>query len=134
MGDVLKVWALQSFFGGGFLKGEVGIVFQDQHTNDGSVLVTIKRNIKGKHMLDKSYEVYPEQTKLIQHATSETKQSMKDFKKLQQDIRTHEHNQQMAGKRETHLGYAYAPEFYIDSETFTIKLDKEALEYPEAFI
>jgi len=59
-GDKVRVYSLQSFHGGGFINGRLGIVFQDQLPK-GSVLVSVERNNK----LDKSYEVYPEQLRRI---------------------------------------------------------------------
>ena len=69
-GDVVKVWSLQSFFGGGFLNGVEGIVSQDQHYDD-SVLVSVSRKIKGKRQIDPSYEVYPAQLELVARAKPE---------------------------------------------------------------
>lgn len=64
-GDLVEVYSLQSFHGGGFLNGELGIVSQDQRCG-GSVLVTVKRkNEKGDLFVDTSYEVYPEQLKKV---------------------------------------------------------------------
>ena len=62
-GDVVKVWSLQSFHGGGFINGEEGIVSQNQ-TGD-SVLVAIKRKIDSTYKIDPSYEVYEQQLKLV---------------------------------------------------------------------
>ncbi len=61
-GDVVKVWSLQSFFGGGFLKGEKAIVRQNQ-TGD-SVIICVVRNIEGEYKVDTSYEVYDKQLEL----------------------------------------------------------------------
>jgi len=63
-GDQVKVYSLQSFFDGGFINGNVGIVSQDQI--GGSVLVSVERKIKGVYKIDPSYEVYPEQLKLLE--------------------------------------------------------------------
>jgi len=133
MGDVVKVWSLQSFSDGGFLKGATAIVTQDQHTDASSVLLTVKRKIKGECMLDQSYEVYTQQTELVSSATPESKENMKWFKELQSKIRTHEHDKQMNGDREDFLTYSHAREFYIGEDNL-IHLDQELLEYPEAFI
>ena len=62
-GDVVKVWSLQSFSGGGFINGEEGIVSQNQ-TGD-SVLVAVKRKIDSEYKIDPFYEVYEQQLKLI---------------------------------------------------------------------
>ena len=62
-GDVVKVWSLQSFSGGGFLDGVEAIVSQDQIGR--SVLVAVERNIGGRVKVDPSYEVYPRQLELI---------------------------------------------------------------------
>lgn len=67
-GDVVKVWSLQSFDGGGFLKGKEGVVFQDQLPGEDSVLVTVKRRIDGQNKIDPNYEVYAEQLKLVRKA------------------------------------------------------------------
>lgn len=63
-GDVVKVWSLQSFSDGGFINGREGIVSQDQG-NGTSVLVAVERKINGKNKIDPSYEVYPQQLKLV---------------------------------------------------------------------
>ena len=68
-GDVVKVWSLQSFFGGGFLKGEKAIVRQNQ-TGD-SVIVCVVRKIEGEYKVDTSYEVYDKQLELVTHDTEE---------------------------------------------------------------
>ena len=61
-GEKVKVWSLQSWQGGGFLKGKKAIVHQDQRGS--SVLIEVKRrNKQGKDELDKSYEVYAKQLK-----------------------------------------------------------------------
>lgn len=62
-GDVVKVWSLQSFHGGGFLKGKQGIVKQDQIGD--SVLVSVERNFGGEYRVDPSYEVYAKQLELV---------------------------------------------------------------------
>ena len=66
-GDVVKVYSLQSFFGGGFINGTEGVVSQDQLFH-GSVLVSIKRKSKGEEGIDPSYEVYPQQLEFVCHA------------------------------------------------------------------
>ncbi len=63
-GDKVKVYSLQSFFDGGFINGTEGAVKQDQ-LDGGSVLVSVKRKIDGEYKIDSSYEVYPEQLRLI---------------------------------------------------------------------
>ena len=83
-GDVVKVYSLQSFFDGGFLKGEEGIVYQDQLPND-SVLVTVKRLIDGKRRVDPSYEVYQEQLRLVGKATKK-KQLLDKFDELLREL------------------------------------------------
>ena len=62
-GDVVRVWSLQSFFYGGFIHGTEGIVSQDQR--GGSVLVAVERQIKDRYEIDPSYEVYPQQIRLV---------------------------------------------------------------------
>lgn len=56
-GEKVRVYSLQSFFGGGFIKGQVGTVKQDQH-GGASVLIALRGR-------EQSYEVYPEQLRLI---------------------------------------------------------------------
>jgi len=63
-GDRVKVWSLQSWNDGGFLKGADAIVVQNQVGS--SVLLAVVRNIKGTYKLDKSYEVYAEQCVLVE--------------------------------------------------------------------
>lgn len=67
-GDRVKVWSLQSFSGGGFLEGEPAIVKQSQ-MEGGSVMIAVVRNFQGEYKLDKSYEVYAEQLKLMPSTT-----------------------------------------------------------------
>ena len=62
-GDKVKVWSLQSFMGGGFLKGAEAVVYQDQLGD--SVLISVERNMKGEVKIDPHYEVYAEQLQLI---------------------------------------------------------------------
>lgn len=62
-GDVVKVWSLQSFHGGGFIEGTEGVVKQDQMGK--SVLVAVPRAIDGKMKVDPSYEVYEQQLELV---------------------------------------------------------------------
>lgn len=72
-GDVVRVWSLQSFHGGGFLNGEKAIVRQDQMVEGSSVLLIVERNSgspDGKMIIDGSYEVYREQCKLLKNKTS----------------------------------------------------------------
>ena len=63
-GDRVKVFSLQSFHHGGFLNGTFGTVTQDQG-DGGSVIVSVRRKIKGEYKIDRSYEVYPEQLRLV---------------------------------------------------------------------
>ena len=67
-GDLVKVWSLQSFHGGGFLNGVDAVVKQDQLPNS-SVIVAVERNINGKRKLDPSYEVYPQQLRRVHRPT-----------------------------------------------------------------
>jgi hypothetical protein len=63
-GELVKVWSLQSFFGGGFLNGETAEVRQDQ--NGDSVILRVKRKGNdGEYFIDESYEVYRRQCKRI---------------------------------------------------------------------
>ena len=58
-GQLVKVWSLQSFHGGGFLNGAEAVVRQDQVGD--SVILAVVRNMDGTYKLDKSYEVYAKQ-------------------------------------------------------------------------
>lgn len=62
-GDIVKVWSLQSFYYGGFLKGKEGVVYQDQ--TGSSVLVSVERNFNGEYRIDPAYEVYSKQLELV---------------------------------------------------------------------
>jgi len=62
-GDVVKVWSLQSFHGGGFLEGVEGVVKQNQIGS--SVIVAVPRKIDGKMQVDPSYEVYEQQLEFV---------------------------------------------------------------------
>lgn len=143
-GDVVKVWSLQSFNGGGFLDGETAIVRQDQGASARSVLLIVTRNLKTsinrdrwKHSLhyalDTSYEVYDKQIELIKKTDDANTEMVKEFLDLNQKIRTYEHTQLMKQNIHNCTPYHYAPEFYID-ENNMIQLDKNLLEFPEAFI
>jgi hypothetical protein len=85
-GDVVKVYSLQSFSYGGFLNGEEGIVSQDQHGEQGSVLVAVKRNFDGVYKIDPSYEVYPEQLRKVNVKKPEEKVIL-EFSKLIERIK-----------------------------------------------
>ena len=61
-GDIVKVWSLQSFFEGGFIKGRKATVMQDQIGS--SIIVAVKRKINGKMVIDPSYEVYAKQARM----------------------------------------------------------------------
>lgn len=91
-GDVVKVWSLQSFDGGGFLEGEEGVVFQDQSVG-GSVFVTVKRRFDGEDKIDPDYEVYSEQLRLVHKASershiefSKSIGLINDFSKLNKSL------------------------------------------------
>lgn len=74
-GDIVKVWSLQSFFGGGFVKGTEGVVSQDQI--GASVLVAVKRKMCGEDKIDPNYEVYDKQLELIHRP--ECKSTINEF-------------------------------------------------------
>ena len=62
-GDRVKVWSLQSFNHGGFLKGEPAFVKYDQDGD--SVILCVVRRIDGEYKVDTSYEVYDRQCELL---------------------------------------------------------------------
>jgi hypothetical protein len=136
-GDIVKVWSLQSFHGGGFLDGEKAIVRQDQ--TGSSVLLIVRRNLnlnglfEKNHHLDTSYEVYGKQVELVQKATLERREMVESFLKINQEIRTREQQQRMKKGDDKITPYHYAPEFYIDDDMI-IQIDKDLLEFPELFI
>lgn len=68
-GDVVKVYSLQSFHGGGFIDGTEGVVKQDQIGR--SVLVTVERKFHGSYAIDPHYEVYAEQLRFVRHKREE---------------------------------------------------------------
>lgn len=68
-GDIVKVWSLQSFHGGGFLKGVEGIVAQNYNPGD-SVFVSVERKIDGVVKVDPHYEVYEQQLELVHRPKS----------------------------------------------------------------
>lgn len=81
MGDRVLVWSLQSFYYGGFLKGEPAFVKQDQ--NGDSVILCLVRNFNGDYKIDESYEVYREQTvKIDKHQWG----ACKELSKLRKDM------------------------------------------------
>ncbi len=63
-GDRVKVFSLQSFSSGGFINGTYGTVTQDQGEG-GSVIVSVRRKIEGEYKIDRYYEVYPEQLRMV---------------------------------------------------------------------
>lgn len=131
-GDIVKVWSLQSFHHGGFLKGVTAIVRQNQHDGS-SILLIVPRKISGIRMLDTSYEVYEQQIKLIEKTNDMRTENINWFLDLNSQIRSHEHLKLMSMGIMEHTGYNYAPEFFFNDTTF-IELDKDKLQYPEAFI
>lgn len=70
-GDNVKVYSMQSFKGGGFLNGVDGVVSRDQ-MEGGSVLVSVMRVMRdtrgSANYIDPSYEVYPQQLRLLVRA------------------------------------------------------------------
>lgn len=145
-GDIVKVWSMQSFFGGGFLNGRIAIVRQDQ-MDDGSVLLIVARKVgykslntafKGMTILDTAYEVYTQQTEFVKSATEEDCVAVKEFLTLNQKIRSYEFQlileKKENGNKHNATAYHYAPEFFIDETDFQIKMNKELLLYPELFI
>lgn len=71
-GDIVRVWNLQSFYGGGFLDGVRAVVRQtqtgDSSITSGSVILSVVRNINGVYKIDESYEVYARQCELVEGA------------------------------------------------------------------
>lgn len=63
-GQRVLVWSLQSFSGGGFLKGAPAFVRQSSRGDD-SVLLCVCRNIGGKIVIDERYEVYKQQVVMV---------------------------------------------------------------------
>ena len=137
MGDIVKIWSLQSFHGGGFIDGKKGIVRQDQTGN--SVLVIVHRTVNiGKpyphnNSIDSSYEVYGRQLELVEKATPESIKNVQEFLELNQKVREIEQSSKIKKGDDKITPYHYAPEFYFDDD-MTIQLNKDLLEYPEAFI
>lgn len=136
-GDIVKIWSLQSFHGGGFIDGKKGIVRQDQTGN--SVLVIVHRKVNiGKpyphnNIIDSSYEVYPRQLELVEKATPESIKNVQEFLELNQKVREVEQSSKIKKGDDKITPYQYAPEFYFDDD-MNIQLNKDLLEYPEAFI
>ncbi len=75
-GDIVKVWSLQSFNCGGFLKGKEGVVYQDQNEG-GSVLVSVVRNFNGENKIDPTYEVYDRQLEFIREGEKTDNSTLK---------------------------------------------------------
>lgn len=82
-GDRVLVWSLQSFFHGGFLKGEPAFLRQSQHDHGDSVILCVIRNINGYYEIDKSYEVYREQ---VVKVSKENWGADKELKKLRKKM------------------------------------------------
>lgn len=143
-GDLVKVWALQSFFGGGFIKGRLARVKQNVMQNDSSVLVIVRRKfdinsedrIERVEGIDLSYEVYCQQVEFVRHATKDELEHMTHYIKLNQYIV--EHEQQMwlkhgDGKPPSDHCDHYAPKLYFDEDVL-LRVDATMLKYPENFI
>lgn len=79
----MLVWSLQSFHGGGFLKGEPGFVYQDMTDNCPSVVVSLKRSIDSVRQIDETYEVYSQQCISVRKSQWNAD---KDLKKLRKQI------------------------------------------------
>ena len=69
-GDIVKVWSLQSFSGGGFLNGEHAFVRQSQKGD--SVILCVVRKSNDGYALDKAYEVYAKQCELVTESNNKT--------------------------------------------------------------
>ncbi len=136
-GDIVKVWSLQSFHGGGFLKGKKALVRQNQTSDAVQVIVPRKVKLEGIKesvtCLDTSYEIYARQVDLVEETTSERTKMVEEFLKLNQTIRGKEQEVKLKKGDKTITPYHYAPEFYFD-ENMDIQLDKDLLEYPESFV
>ena len=133
-GDIVRVWSLQSFYGGGFLEGALAIVRQDQYSKSVTVMVERKiQEVKNRKVIDTSYEVYPAQTHLVKRATEEDKLRVDEFLKLNFKVR--ESARIGAKKKGIHheIPLHYALEFYFDDD-MKICLNKNWLEYPELLI
>ena len=63
-GQRVLVWSLQSFSGGGFLRGEPAFLAQST-TDGGSLILCVMRKKNGNLVLDDSYEVYQEQVRVV---------------------------------------------------------------------
>ena len=81
-GDRVLVWSLQSFFGGGFLKGEPAFLRQDQH-GDSLILCVVR--MKDTVQIDEAYEVYYQQVVPVKkhhwNASKDLKKLRKQFLK-----------------------------------------------------
>lgn len=139
-GDVVKVWSLQSFFGGGFLDGETAIVRQNQMGR--SVILIVSRKPKFgaindvyqcSYVLDTSYEVYDRQVDLVKKATEEEKRNVERFLRFNDMVRKYESDKiKQRGSNKT-ISYNYSPECYIDDD-FNIRLNKDIFQYPELYL
>lgn len=133
-GDMVKVWSLQSFYGGGFLNGETAIVRQNQHRGSNSVLLIVTRNVRlnpnesNLFSIDTSYEVYDKQIELIKNTTENKRKQIDEFIELNRKIRQFEQD-----KDGYNTLYQYAPEFYFDDD-MNIQLNENLLKYPELFL
>jgi len=81
-GDKVKVWSLQSFHHGGFLKGAPAFVRQDQQNPNGSVILCVIRNICGEYKIDKNYEVYSQQIQKTDKGCWGAEPRLKNLRKL----------------------------------------------------
>lgn len=136
-GDVVKVWSLQSFSGGGFLDGETAIVRQTQTGK--SVLLIVSRKppydlvndiYKYSYVLDTCYEVYSQQIALVRKARKGDNLNVTKFLQANALIREYEAHKFKQKDIKKQLSSNYAPEFFID-DYFEICLNKDMCNYPE---
>lgn len=80
-GDRVLVWSLQSFFYGGFLKGEPAFVRQDNLDNSDSVILCVIRNKQGSYEIDASYEVYIQQVIKVSKKDWNAQYKLRKFRK-----------------------------------------------------
>jgi len=136
-GDLVKVWSLQSFFGGGFINGKFARVRQDVSTTGVSVLLIVERKViiddASVDCIDLSYEVYCQQTEFVRKGTEKDIENIDYFVKLNTMIREYEQQKNIEQKKGASTSFSYAPELFFDENTL-LQVNRDLLQYPEIFI
>jgi hypothetical protein len=90
-GTWVRVWSLQSFHGGGFLKGEIAFLRQSSHGKDSSLMLCVVRNIEGEYKVgDSCYEVYRQQCEILEDQSRGYRKARVSLRKKYREIMANE--------------------------------------------